>query len=105
MRRQPLTEVRTPTSWRAEWATLHDDGRLTVEGQSLSRGADFFEYEWAFTIAPADIAALVTALGGLDGDDPLALLATLFQAESRVDLRRLLQRHGVQFGFWSRVGD
>ncbi|GIF98116.1 hypothetical protein [Catellatospora citrea] len=105
MRKQTLTDVRTPSSWRAEWATLHDDGRLTVEGQSLSRGADFFEHEWAFTIAPADIPALVAMLRGADGDDPLALLETLFQAEARVDFRRLLDRHGVRFGFWSRVGD
>ncbi|GAA1363831.1 hypothetical protein [Catellatospora chokoriensis] len=105
MRKQTLTDVRAPGSWRAAWATVHDDGRLTVEGQSLSRGADFFEYEWAFTIAPADIAALVTALGGSAGDDPLALLATLYEGEARVDLRRLLDRNGVRFGFWSRVGD
>ena len=104
-RRQPLTDVRTPTSRRAVWAMLHDDGRLTIEGQSLSRGADFFEYEWAFTIAPADIPVLAAAIGGTADDDPLPLLATLYQAEARIDLRRLLDRHGVRSTFWSRVGD
>ena len=104
-RRQSLTDVRTPTGWGVEGATLHDDARLSIEGQSLNRGADFFEYEWAFTIAPADIPVLVEAIGGTTDDDPLPLLATLFHAESRIDLRRLLDRHGVRFTFWSRVGD
>ena len=105
MREIPLHETRSTDGSRTVWATYDDAGSLSIEGQSLSRSADFFEYEWAFTVDAEHLPALVSALGGQPGDDVTVLLRALFAADSHPDLRDIFQRHDIPFRFWSRVGD
>ncbi|NUT32741.1 MAG: hypothetical protein HOV79_06660 [Hamadaea sp.] len=105
MREETLHQTRSADGSRTVWATVHDDGRLSIEGQSLSRSADFFEYEWAFTVAADHVDRLREALGGAPGADPVPLLRELFEADPFTDLRALLTGNDVAYEFWSRVGD
>lgn len=87
------------------------DGSLVIEGQDLGRGVSAVfgdaarEYEWSRTIRPADIPATIRALGGSDGDDPLALLASWTAANGGRDPSTRLDEAGVPMERWSRIGD
>ncbi|WP_205471059.1 hypothetical protein [Nocardioides sp. SYSU D00038] len=75
-------------------AVLWSDGSVGLEGQDL-RGDD--ELEYFFTIAPADVPALVAALDGRPGADPLALLRAHGDALVSAGEMHWLQAHGVPF--------
>lgn len=93
------------------WATLDADGTVVIEGQDLGSNLPLYglsgvtEYEYAWTIRPADIPGLVTALGGEPGADPLRLLVRYAtgQAWPRFDL--FLEEHAIPAEFWSRFED
>ena len=105
MARTTLSEDASPGYHRTEWATLDESGALTIEGQSLSSSADYFEYEWAFQVAADQVPRLVTALGGAAGDDVLPLLVRYSRAHHPPDFTGLMNGEGIPFEFWSRVGD
>ena len=80
-------------------AKLRPDGALVIEGQDLTSG----EYEYALTVAPADVPRVVEALGG--GADVLALLQAHAELVVTTGERRWLLSLGIEPGFWARVGD
>ncbi|XRQ03876.1 hypothetical protein ACN3XK_45880 [Actinomadura welshii] len=89
-------------------AVRNATGDITLEGHDLGRGvSDFYgsgitEYEWAHRIAAADVARLLTAMGGRPGDDILDLLATGPSA----DVYGLLRDHQIAYRtIFSRHGD
>ena len=48
---------------------------------------------------------MVSALDGVDGDDPLRLLGDWYEAHGGTDPGIHLRDAGVAIEFWSRVGD
>ena len=105
VRSTTLREDSQPGYSRSEWAALDDAGALTIEGQSLSSSADFYEYEWAFQVAAEQVPRLVAALGGAAGDDVLPLLVEHCRVHHPPDFPGLMDGDGIQYEFWSRVGD
>jgi hypothetical protein len=114
----PMTEDRRAELWqgrdhngtRSIWAVLLADGRLRIEGQDLGPGVaiwgeGFTEYEWDWTVAPADVPRVVEVLGGTDDDDPLELLARWSRESGGRDPGQHLKSAGIALEFWSRVGD
>lgn len=87
------------------------DGSVVIEGQDLGRGVSAIfgdgddEYEWARTIRPADVPAAIRALGGIDGDDLLVLLADWTATNGGLDPSIRLDEAGVPMERWSRIGD
>jgi hypothetical protein len=92
-------------------ATLTEDGSIVIEGWDLGAGVEAVwgeglrEYEWAWTVAPGDVPAAVAALGGAEGDDPLALLGAWLRGHRGRDPGSHLRDAGILVEFWSRVGD
>ena len=68
-------------------------------------GAGLTEYEWSWDIEAAAVPAVIAALDGREGDDPLHLLAAWSTAHSGIDPGSHLQAAGVPIRFWSRVGE
>jgi hypothetical protein len=68
-------------------------------------GARTSEYEWAWRIPAASFPAMLAALGGRPGDDPLELLRHCSHAKPGRDPGGSLKSADVQLEFWSRVGD
>lgn len=87
------------------------DGGLRIEGQDLGAavtaafGADFREYEFDWTAESTEVPYIVEMLGGLPGDDPLALLHRWAQGNPGRDPGQFLKDAGTKLGFWSRIGD
>ncbi len=85
------------------------DGGLVIEGQDLGAAVERIfgsrEYEWTWTVEPADVPAAVIALGGVTDGDPLEVVATWFAAGDGRDPGSDLRDAGVPIDFWSRVGD
>lgn len=104
-----LVEIDTPQLWSRVTAEMADDGTLSIEGQDIGASVEAFwgkgmnEYEWAYSITPAAVAALRAALGG--GDDVLASLRERFSGDKYKDLSSFLDEHAISYGFWSRNGD
>lgn len=92
-------------------ATRLSDGGIQIEGQDLGPGveeifgAGLTEYEWTWKIPATSVPAVIAALGGHDGDDPLVLLAAWSAAHGGIDPGSHLQKAGVPIEFWSRIGD
>ena len=92
-------------------ATRSADGGIRIEGQDIGPGVsaafgpDVREYEWAWTVEPADVAAAVAVLGGGPGEDVVRLLLGWSTANHGADPGQRLKEAGVRIGFWSRVGD
>jgi hypothetical protein len=63
------------------------------------------EYEWAWRIPAASFPALLAALNGQPGDDPLELVHRWSEANPGRDPGLVLKRAEVALEFWSRVGD
>jgi len=91
-------------------AELRQGGAIVITGQDLGPGVSRVfgpgndEYEWAWSIEPEAIPAMVAALGGLDGDDPLRLLKSWSDANGGRDPGGDLRKAGVPIEFWNRVG-
>jgi hypothetical protein len=68
-------------------------------------GAGTSEYEWAWRIPAASLPALLAALDGQPGDDPLELVRRWSVAHPDQDPGTVLKRSGVPLEFWNRVGD
>jgi hypothetical protein len=105
VRRTSLREDSRPGYSRSEWAALDESGALSIEGQSLSSSADFYEYEWAFRVVAEQVPRLVAALGGTAGDDVLALLVEHCRVHHPPDFPGLMDGAAIEYEFWSRVGD
>jgi hypothetical protein len=91
-------------------ATLSEDGSLVLEGQDLGAAPEAFwgsrEYEWRIGIAAQAVPRLVSALGGVPGEnDPLDLLASRYRDDPRFASRGFFDEAGIAYEFWSRVGD
>jgi len=68
-------------------------------------GAGTSEYEWAWRIPAASLPALLAALDGHPGDDPLELVRRWSDAHPGQDPGCLLKSADVPVEFWNRVGD
>jgi hypothetical protein len=112
----PLTKVvlrdsRDASGVRYLEATRHTDGGIQILGQDLGSGveeifgAGLREYEWSWDIEATAVPAVIVALDGRVGDDPMYLLAAWSTAHSGLDPGSHLQKAGVPIGFWSRIGD
>jgi hypothetical protein len=88
-------------------AALETDGTLRFLGQDLNPDNPFGgnEYEYALTVRPADVPRIVAALNGEPGADVLALLKTHARQIVGKGESRFLKSCGIEYGFWSRVGD
>ncbi len=88
-------------------ATLKTSGELVVAGQDLGPGvSEVFgvsEYEWAWTISPAECKKLHAALG--TESDLMSALGEQFSGERASRLRPFLDSHGIEYKSWSRLGD
>src|SRR6266849_6235239 len=77
-----LRDTRNERGTQLEAAQIDQDGTLRVTGHHTGPGvSDFWgaaitSYEWTYVIAADRVAALLTILGGTEGDDVLDLLAT-----------------------------
>lgn len=109
-----MTETRSVTlrSTRDSGDTRYLGARMSgetlyIEGQDLGRTVQrifgYAEYEWAYTIAPPEVAKLVAALDC--GSDVLDALAARFSGDNSGYLDDFLTEHDVRYEFWSRVGD
>ncbi|GAA0817281.1 hypothetical protein [Spirilliplanes yamanashiensis] len=88
-------------------AVLRPDGSLVFRGQDLTSPNMWGtgEYEYALTVAPADVPRVVAALGGSAADDVLALVEANGERIVTTGEQRWLRGAGVDPQFWSRVGD
>ncbi|MEV6104349.1 hypothetical protein AB0M28_06470 [Streptomyces sp. NPDC051940] len=90
-------------AWQGLYVTarLDDDGTLRIEGQDLTGP----EYEYALTVAAADVPAVRAALGAAPASDLLHLLRRHSPEVVRRGERTWLRSLGIEPGFWSRHGD
>lgn len=88
-------------------AVREPDGTLRFLGQDLNPQNVFggAEYEYALTIRAEDVPRIVAALGGAPGTDVLDLLTTHAEPIVRTGESAFLRRLGIEYEFWSRVGD
>jgi len=106
-----LREQRNADDFRRLSVDRRPDGSIFIEGHDLGAGVEqnfgvgLSEYEWAWVVAPDAVQALVAALDGRDGDDPLQLLAAWSAAHDGADPGPHLREVGVPLEFWNRVGD
>jgi len=106
-----LREWRDADGFRRLSVDRRPDGSIFIEGHDLGPGVErvfgtgLTEYEWAWVVGPDAVPAVVAALGGRAGDDPLPLLAAWSAAHGGVDPGSHLREAGVAIEFWSRVGD
>lgn len=106
-----LRDQRDPDGVRSLTAQRSADGGVLIEGQDLGRGVEAAwgagntEYEWAWAVPPTSVDAAVLALGGVAGDDVLALLAAWSASHGGIDPGIRLKEAGVPVEFWSRVGE
>jgi hypothetical protein len=86
-------------------------GNVVIRGHDLGAvvtrafGPGTSEYEWAWRIPAASLPALLTALDGQPGDDPLDAVRRWSEAHPGQDPGRVLKRADVPLEFWNRVGD
>lgn len=91
----------------AEWRM---GGAIVIEGRDVGPGVERFwgegnnRYEWEWSIGPEAIPAMIAALGGTEGDDPLALLKAWYDAGDGMDPGIHLYEAGVPVEKWSSVG-
>jgi hypothetical protein len=114
--REPLTSIvlrqaRDEGGVRYLAATRRPDGGVHIEGQDLGRGVEqaygpgLTEYEWDWSIEAAAVPALIAALDGQPGDDPLRVIDQWFNAHGQIDPGIHVKEAGVPIDFWNRIGD
>ena len=107
----PLRQQRDSDGLRRLDASRRPDGGIVLEGHDLGPGVErlwgegLTEYEWAWSLEADAVPAAVAALGGADGDDPLRVIGTWYDANGGLDPGIRLREAGVAVEFWSRVGD
>lgn len=88
-------------------ATYSSEGNLVIEGQDLGNAVEaafgYREYEWAWTIARADLPKLAAALD--TRTDLMAALEHRFSGPAAAQLAAFLQEHNIPHTGWSRIGD
>lgn len=86
-------------------------GAIVIEGRDVGPGVARFwgegndHYAWEWAIDAEAIPAMIAALGGAPGDDPLALLKAWYDAGTGRDPGIDLYEAGVPIEKWSSVGD
>jgi len=106
-----LRDYRDERGRRYIGARREPDGSIVIDGQDLGRGVEsafgtgLTEYEWTWRVEAAAVPAVVVALGGSDGDDPLPLLAEWSAAHGGMDPGSHLKEAAVPIAFSSRIGD
>lgn len=89
VRRIVLRDIRDDRGTRSETAQIEDDGTLRITGHDTGpRVSEFWgdaitSYEWVYIVVPEKVGALLTLLGGHEGDDALAALAAYHQYHGR----------------------
>ena len=101
-RRRTLRADRAGGYVRVEWATLGADGTLRIEGQSVLSGDQLTGYEWAFTLPPAQVPAVLAALNADPADDVLEALQSHCADHYPPDFIALFQNHDIEYDFQSR---
>jgi hypothetical protein len=103
--------VRDAGGIRSLAARRREDGGIVIEGDDLGPGVErifgpgLSEYEWVWAIAPGAVPAVVEALGGHEGDDPLTLLEAWSADNAGQDPGSHLRDAGAPIDFWNRIGD
>lgn len=88
VRRVILQEWTDGKSTQYQDAALEDDGTLRVSGRDTGPrvsefwGSSITSYEWVYVVAPERVPALISALGGVTGADPLELLSKYCETSS-----------------------
>ncbi|WP_142392578.1 hypothetical protein [Mycobacterium sp. 3519A] len=97
------SEHRDDGSWLNLDATLGDDGSLHINGQDFGPVTRMIssdgEYEYFYTIAAANVPALVAALGGEPGTDVIDMLAQRYSGDASYQLEREIRSSGVDYRF------
>lgn len=102
-----LRDERQGTDTRLLEASLTSNGDVLIEGRDWGDGVEQIfgerEYEWKWTIAAADVPALLNAIG--TAGDVLAILQAQFGGEKAGGLAAFLQEHAIPIRAWSRLAD
>lgn len=88
-------------------ASLNRNGDVVIAGRDWGDGVEEIlgerEYEWAWSIAAADVPALLNALGATG--NVLTALQAQFSGERAGELSAFLETEGIPIKYWSRLGD
>ena len=102
-----LRDEKQPNDTRLLEASLNSTGDVVIEGRDWGDSVEQIlgerEYEWAWTIASADVPALLKALGATD--NVLVALQAQFSGERAGELSAFLETHAIPTRYWSRLGD
>jgi hypothetical protein len=102
-----LRDEKQPHDSRLLEASLNSAGDVVIEGRDWGDSVEQIlgerEYEWAWTIASADVPALLSALGG--AGNVLSALQARFSGERAGELSTFLETHAIPTQRWSRLGD
>lgn len=83
-------------------ATLEHDGSLTFSGQNLGPSIGYDgEYEYWVTVKASDVPALVTALGGEDGEDVIEVLLRNWTGAAASRIGDAIDTAGIAHNFVS----
>ena len=102
-----LRDIQTGPNRRFLSAYLDGQGNLHLDGQDLGPATASVssdgEYEWFRTIAAADVARVVTLLGGKGGEDVLKLLARDWTGDRSFEFERRLRESDIpiEIQVWS----
>jgi hypothetical protein len=102
-----LRNERTPKDSRYLDATFSSEGDIVIHG--IDWGAEVAriwgdsEYEWFWTIRAKELPALKTALQV--ENNLLGVFKMNFSDENAANLSSFLDQHGINYEFWSRMGE
>jgi len=85
-------------------------GDLVWSGQDLGPDVvtlqpDAMEYEWCLTVRAAYVPGLLTGLGGVSGDDVVALVASRFKTDLELELFATALGIPTEFDSWIGTND
>ena len=81
-------------------AILEDNGDFTIYGCDIeprNPDGERFEYIWEFTVKSSHVPELVTLLGGMDGDDLLAIINRDWKAVQGEGLEQIIRESGMPY--------